>query len=162
MSTHSQSNLYPQQEAKSSTMQNERVFVDLDAVYPDSSDASLEMSFEELRARARGWLERDWAPQVKSPATQRSRQDLSPQSSSLLVTKPLSPAGAVIAENSRDTSSEYQIPIETTIAVDLPREGKMTRPKKVKMKEVKGETQTGALRLSFFAMSANKSSQNEP
>jgi checkpoint serine/threonine-protein kinase len=40
----------------------EVVFVDLEQVYPNRSDPmSVEFSFEELRARHRGWLDRDWA-----------------------------------------------------------------------------------------------------
>lgn len=39
----------------------ECVFVNLELVYPDSRDPSLEFCFEELRARQRGWLQRDWA-----------------------------------------------------------------------------------------------------
>lgn len=40
----------------------EVVFVDLEQVYPNRRDPmSIEFSFEELRARHRGWLDRDWA-----------------------------------------------------------------------------------------------------
>ncbi|KAF3032127.1 hypothetical protein E8E12_002016 [Didymella heteroderae] len=40
----------------------EVVFVDLEQVYPNHSDPmSVEFSFEELRARHRGWLDQDWA-----------------------------------------------------------------------------------------------------
>ncbi|THV71940.1 hypothetical protein D6D28_04076 [Aureobasidium pullulans] len=39
----------------------ECVFVNLEAVYPDPTDPSVEFCFEELRARHRGWLDRDWA-----------------------------------------------------------------------------------------------------
>ncbi|KAJ4992486.1 checkpoint protein kinase [Stagonosporopsis vannaccii] len=40
----------------------EVVFVDLEQVYPNRRDPmSVEFSFEELRARHRGWLDRDWA-----------------------------------------------------------------------------------------------------
>ncbi|KAH0294058.1 hypothetical protein M436DRAFT_46685 [Aureobasidium namibiae CBS 147.97] len=39
----------------------ECVFVNLEAVYPNPSDPSVEFCFEELRARHRGWLDRDWA-----------------------------------------------------------------------------------------------------
>ncbi|KAI4718232.1 hypothetical protein E4T48_05581 [Aureobasidium sp. EXF-10727] len=39
----------------------ECVFVNLEAVYPDPNDPSIEFCFEELRARHRGWLDRDWA-----------------------------------------------------------------------------------------------------
>ncbi|KAG9201514.1 hypothetical protein G6514_005712 [Epicoccum nigrum] len=39
----------------------EVVFVDLEQVYPNRRDPmSVEFSFEELRARHRGWLDRDW------------------------------------------------------------------------------------------------------
>ncbi|KAF2996497.1 hypothetical protein E8E13_005538 [Curvularia kusanoi] len=40
----------------------EVVFVDLEQVYPNRRDPmSIEFSFEELRARHRGWLDHDWA-----------------------------------------------------------------------------------------------------
>lgn len=39
----------------------ECVFVNLEAVYPDPSNPSVEYCFEELMARHRGWLEHDWA-----------------------------------------------------------------------------------------------------
>ena len=40
----------------------ERVFVNLEAVYPNDHD---EMSFDELRAKARGWFDRDWAAESR-------------------------------------------------------------------------------------------------
>src|ERR1700709_602308 len=43
----------------------ESVFVDLEAVYPDGAEHNgEEFCFEELRARHRGWLERDWSTQA--------------------------------------------------------------------------------------------------
>ena len=41
----------------------ECVFVNLEAVYPTPE---IEMSFEELRAQARGWLGKDWSAENKS------------------------------------------------------------------------------------------------
>ncbi|KAF2102247.1 hypothetical protein NA57DRAFT_64788 [Rhizodiscina lignyota] len=53
----------------------ECVFVNLEAVYPDPANASgAEYCFEELRARHRGWLDRDWSkekPVVKKTKEQK-------------------------------------------------------------------------------------------
>lgn len=48
------------------TGRRERVFVNLEAVYPDYKDPTKEVSFEELRAMHRGWMDKDWRPQ-KAP-----------------------------------------------------------------------------------------------
>ncbi|KAL3478077.1 Mad3/BUB1 homology region 1-domain-containing protein [Aspergillus californicus] len=45
------------------TGRRERVFVDLAAVYPDYKNAKNEMSFEELRAMKRGWMDKNWRAQ---------------------------------------------------------------------------------------------------
>lgn len=42
------------------TGRRERVFVDLAAVYPDYKNPNIEVSFEELRALKRGWMDKDW------------------------------------------------------------------------------------------------------
>lgn len=41
----------------------EYVAVNLDAVYPDPKDPTVEVCFEELRAARRGWLQKDWRAQ---------------------------------------------------------------------------------------------------
>ncbi|KAL2854494.1 Mad3/BUB1 homology region 1-domain-containing protein [Aspergillus pseudoustus] len=51
------------------TGRRERVFVDLDAVYPDYKNPNHEVSFEELRAIKRGWMDMDWGAQ-KEPLRQ--------------------------------------------------------------------------------------------
>ena len=51
------------------TGRRERVFVDLESVYPDRSNPAHEMSFEELRAIKRGWMYKDWRKQ-KEPLQQ--------------------------------------------------------------------------------------------
>ena len=42
------------------TGRRERVFVDLEAVYPDCRNPAHEVSFEELRAIKRGWMDKKW------------------------------------------------------------------------------------------------------
>jgi checkpoint serine/threonine-protein kinase len=41
----------------------ERIFVNLEAVYPTPEISGSEMSFEELRACSRGWLSKQWQPE---------------------------------------------------------------------------------------------------
>jgi checkpoint serine/threonine-protein kinase len=64
--------------------------VNLEAVYPDPNDPSVEYCFEELRARHRGWLDRDWAAERRraeitqvdkhaSPPRQQQQQQQPPQ-----------------------------------------------------------------------------------
>ncbi|KAE8868888.1 hypothetical protein PTNB73_03941 [Pyrenophora teres f. teres] len=51
-----------QQAVNPRTGRIERVFVDLESVYPNHEDPmSEEYSFEELRAKHRGWMDYDWA-----------------------------------------------------------------------------------------------------
>ncbi|KAJ5585493.1 uncharacterized protein N7459_005293 [Penicillium hispanicum] len=47
------------------TGRRERVFVDLEAVYPDYKNPAHEVSFEELRAIRRGWMSKNWRPHNK-------------------------------------------------------------------------------------------------
>jgi checkpoint serine/threonine-protein kinase len=54
----------------------ECVFVNLEAVYPDLSDPSVEFCFEELRARHRGWLDRDWAAErIQAPSISQAQKN---------------------------------------------------------------------------------------
>lgn len=48
--------------------------MNLEAVYPDPSNPAIEFCFEELRAKHRGWLNRNWAaePRQKQPTTDQS------------------------------------------------------------------------------------------
>lgn len=70
----------------------ECVFVNLEAVYPQSSGAS-EYSFEELRARHRGWLNRQWPREEKAtrqnlPMAQSFDMDLDQAAKEEEATKP--------------------------------------------------------------------------
>ena len=56
----------------------ECVAVNLEAVYPDPQDPSIEFCFEELRAAKHGWLQRDWR-RATSPRRAASPQWISPE-----------------------------------------------------------------------------------
>lgn len=47
----------------------ERIFVDLESVYPTPEEIGTELSFEELRAAHRGWLSRVWKPETIRPVS---------------------------------------------------------------------------------------------
>jgi checkpoint serine/threonine-protein kinase len=47
----------------------ERVFVDLESVYPTPDEIGTELSFEELRAASRGWLTKVWEPEMRRRAS---------------------------------------------------------------------------------------------
>lgn len=46
---------------------SERIFVNLEAVYPTPDKIGTELSFEELRAAHRGWLDKLWEPELDVP-----------------------------------------------------------------------------------------------
>ncbi|KAF7875285.1 hypothetical protein EAF04_002457 [Stromatinia cepivora] len=46
---------------------SERIFVNLEAVYPTPDKIGTELSFEELRAAHRGWLDKLWEPELDIP-----------------------------------------------------------------------------------------------
>ena len=112
--------------------------MNLEAVYPDDHDHNEELSFEELRAKSRGWLNRDWAaenkqriadtPRIREAGTAASAEE------AVTVLQSIRPR----PESRNDSNTQ----LETTIAVDIGREGRAGRPKKTKIREVKGETQT--------------------
>ncbi len=121
----------------------ERVFVNLEAVYPNPDNPDEEMSFEELRAQSRGWLNRDWGAERRTAR----------QAKSVLASLPepiSSPASAIEDMGSSTQESQPTIEaalrtdsrVEATSGKDTGREGKPARPKKMKVMEVKGETQT--------------------
>ena len=123
----------------------ERVFVDLESVYPNAEDPLEEMSFEELRAQSRGWLDKDWT------AANKNISNSKPVSIEELRQVPLSASDSVpegvqdlplehAQFASQDTETQSEIIVEARA-----REAKVGRPKKMKIMEVKGETQTSRL-----------------
>ena len=113
--------------------------MNLEAVYPNENDHSEEMSFEELRALSRGWLNRDWAAERKQRSAQaREAEDqFSAPASTEEATTSLQ-----CARPKSETQGDAKTHLETTIAMDIVGGGRTGRPKKTKIMEVKGETQT--------------------
>ncbi|KAB8270622.1 Mad3/BUB1 homology region 1-domain-containing protein [Aspergillus minisclerotigenes] len=116
------------------TGRRERVFVNLDAVYPDYTNPNVEVSFEELRAMRRGWMDKNWRPQ-KEPLRQISGNENSAG---------IDPARALPDEfnekltmKDADISAQQQAPES-----DAHHEAKAGKARKLKLREVKQETQT--------------------
>jgi checkpoint serine/threonine-protein kinase len=53
----------------------ERIFVDLESVYPTPEEIGTELSFEELRAASRGWLSKVWEPEIKPVSSDSASQE---------------------------------------------------------------------------------------
>ncbi|KAL9600739.1 MAG: hypothetical protein Q9219_002980 [cf. Caloplaca sp. 3 TL-2023] len=131
-----------QQTTNPKTGRTERVFVNLEAVYPNPNDPTEEFSFEELRARYRGWFDRDWATERKQILHQRylergnQRHDLLSDAQEPNMPKP---------ENSRQdvaTSSQREQLTETAPVEDVTQGSKARKTRRTKVMEVRGETQT--------------------
>lgn len=123
--------------------------MNLEAVYPNDNAPNEEMSFEELRAKSRGWLNRDWAVESKQRiagiSQTKSAEEPDP------ATFPENEEGIVVGQETQHKPDIYSSPStqnETTVSVNLGREGKAGRPKKTKIMEVKGETQTSMCQAS--------------
>ncbi|KAK5108489.1 hypothetical protein LTR62_008228 [Meristemomyces frigidus] len=56
------------------TKRRECVFVNLEAVYPEMSQGGAEYCFEELRARHRGWLDKQWSHPQRGSASKPLQQ----------------------------------------------------------------------------------------
>ena len=117
--------------------------MNLEAVYPNDNDPTEELSFEELRAKSRGWLCQDWAAE--------SKRRIAVESQQLAVPETATTAIAATVTNDEDTQNSQVKPdsqnglnsqLENAVPVDLSRESRTARPRKTKIREVKGETQT--------------------
>lgn len=110
----------------------ERVFVKLEAVYPNPDNPNEEMSFEELRAKARGWLQRDWAAENK----------LKKQNEQQVKTKPPESTEYMATDHGENSPSHLNSDMRIENMVDESQVLKNERPKKMKIMEVKAEVQT--------------------
>lgn len=151
----------------------EVVFVDLEQVYPNRRDPmSIEFSFEELRARHRGWLDRDWGAvrreeqkkarklAEKAAAAQQSKSESAPlapkteplapkqdaQKPPKLQTVPLKGGEEDALAGDDENRPPSQADIEKAKAAKKARkEERANRTRKIQVmdvKEVSGETQT--------------------
>ena len=117
--------------------------MNLEAVYPNDNDPNEEMSFEELRAKSRGWLNRDWAAESKQGMAEEFQAKAFDKS--MLVTVAETQADVEIVEEVQSqpgTQESTTTLLDTTIAINTGRVSKAGRPKKMKVKEIRGETQT--------------------
>ena len=125
----------------SKTGRPERVFVNLEAVYPNPADPSEEMSFDELRAVHRGWADKNWrkesmrALQAISGNAQRS-----PPSLTNTTIEKLSQDLEKKMSLDEDESSQQSTPAGGSQGPD--QEVKPTKQKRMKVREIKQETQT--------------------
>lgn len=111
------------------TGRRERVFVNLEAVYPDYKNPNLEVCFEELRAARRGWLQKDWS-KSKKPLKEIHTNAAGRLSSDL--------------EEGTDRSLAQDVKQRLVLgdsSQDDNRDRRLSKVKKIKVKEV-GETQT--------------------
>ena len=151
--SHSNSNENPnfadqQQTTNPRTGRTERVFANLQAVYGNGGRD--EMSFEELRARSRGWLNRGWMNKTKqnqAMAGGKTAKKTVDQS-----TKADTAESTQIHAQTHDSESTETSPSQSgnttaldlghTVALDFGRGPKEGQGKKKKVKEIRGETQT--------------------
>lgn len=123
------------------TGRRERVFVNLEAVYPDYKNPSYEISFEELRAKNRGWTSKDW----KSPkkALKEIPDNAAGRTQVLQDERHRSTDQTLMEETKQKLNLEDKCSRqnESSSNVEEPRESRMAKVKKIKMKEI-GETQT--------------------
>ena len=126
----------------------ERVFVNLEAVYPNPDDLNEEYSFEELRARHRGWLDKKWSREKPVSSTEAPSQ--APNASSPLPTSENSTqnvSASIASELSPQDGTTEVIGDHTLSDIlgtkDAPKSAKTQRGRRKKVMEVKAETQTG-------------------
>ncbi|KAK2740281.1 hypothetical protein FQN57_006161 [Myotisia sp. PD_48] len=122
----------------------ERVTVNLEAVYPDPKNPSYEMSLDELRAQYRGWMDKDWSKPNKKPL-----QGISQNAG---LRKQPCPQRNVKEGFDKDLPAEFQgklmihddgnLQLQNENALSSHSEHKASKSKKLKTKEIKGETQT--------------------
>lgn len=116
------------------TGRRERVFVDLESVYPDYRNPAHEVSFEELRAIKRGWMSKNWRTQ-KEPLQQISGNAVA--ESQPAKTKASIPDDDLPGQLNQKLAIDGQHQPQDQ---DGPYEGKAGKARRFK---VQGETQTG-------------------
>lgn len=117
--------------------------MNLEVVYPNPNDPNEEMSFEELRAKSRGWTGRNWAaekllPSVDETASHGADKNKNGQIVDLLVDYML--VSDVKERSTITTAAEVRV---DAISEERTRVSRTGRTKKMKVMEVKVETQTG-------------------
>jgi checkpoint serine/threonine-protein kinase len=119
----------------------ECVFVDVEAVYPQGMEQGEEFSFEELRARSRGLLKRDWSGEVGKAKEQavESNHDATCHLNLPIREEPRGASGGEIS----NLPQMVRLKDESNLSKKLKKEDKANKTRKIIVMEVKAETQTG-------------------
>lgn len=116
--------------------------MNLEAVYPNPNDSNEEMSFEELRANVRGWTDRDWVAENEHIAFERSQSREHDHGACSIIQNKQVDNLLQGVEQSSDFQKVSEVRTENVLNEE-PRSQKSGRPKKLKIREVKAEAQTG-------------------
>ncbi|KAJ5533172.1 hypothetical protein N7494_009724 [Penicillium frequentans] len=127
------------------TGRRERVFVDLEAVYPDRQNPTHEISFEELRAMQRGWMSKNWRAQ-KEPL-----QQISGNAGGFD-----SPVSKLKATSPNDDLSESDLRAGFDDHAQEQNGASEGKPGKARRFKVKGETQTQTIKMKFDSPTNSK------
>ena len=129
------------------TGKTERVFVNLEAVYPNPEDHDEEYSFEELRAKHRGWLHKSWIEEKRFSEV--IGNDAEQLIDDVIGFEPDLGGDATFAMDPKRylnidiDAADHTLSDSTTTLKEGSREGREPRQRKKKVMEVKVETQTG-------------------
>ena len=119
--------------------------MNLEAVYPNQSDPSLEKSFEELRAARRGWSSKSWRRNTPPKALRESagihKKQQPQQPENTIHIGKLSRVDE-LAQDLKNKASLSDNTTETLSSFDENKPEKQQKSKKMKVREVKQETQT--------------------
>lgn len=139
----------------SRSKRTERVAVNLELVYPNPQDPTEEYCFEELRAASRGWLHRVWTPEKQEILGKQEKGALvdislpnSPQippDLGKLVSPPTRKQKLIVLNDANDENMHPKNSTarqEAEAARSLRRDEKANRTRKIKVREVKAESQT--------------------
>ena len=118
----------------------EHVFVNLEAVYPNDNE---ELSFEELRAKHRGWMDKDWAAErTKQESEEQARAEMHDTAEEQEPTESVDDTlstdlrqALVLEEPSRPT---HEVDAKESLLDNK-------RPKRPKIREIRHDSQTGRL-----------------
>lgn len=116
--------------------------MNLEAVYPNPNDSNEEMSFEELRAKIRGWTDRDWVAENEHRDFERSQSREHNHGACSIMQDTQADHFLRGIEQSSDLQNVSEVRTENVLDEEH-RSQKSGRPKKLKIREVKAEAQTG-------------------
>jgi checkpoint serine/threonine-protein kinase len=125
----------------------ECVFSDMEAVYPNGANGKgEEFSFEEMRARHRGWLDRKWS-KAEQPSDPPEKKKLAVEHEVTchldLPTESSMPPPQIPVKVMPDSRPTQTVPLKGESAAKKARkEEKANRTRKIKVMEVQCETQT--------------------